>query len=78
MRERISVPLRGLPSNITSDSKLWCITGTHRQIRNGVVISEGGGVLEWCYDEQDAKARLSELKKDNTGQYAHLSAGKYK
>lgn len=43
---------RGLPCSIAPDDKLWCISGYD---------NNGGstGVLEWCYDEQDATAILA-------------------
>lgn len=59
---------RGLPMNLVPYSStyetpipdpLWCISGTY--------VGEGcreGGVLEWCYDEEDANELLAEMKKD--------------
>lgn len=46
---------RGLPCSIQPDDKLWCICGGEK---NG-----SGGVLEWCYDEQDAETILKEMQK---------------
>lgn len=46
---------RGLPCNIQPDDKLWCVCGG---MKGG-----GGGVLEWCYDEEDAKDILKEMRK---------------
>lgn len=35
------------PCNITTDDKLWTVSG---QTKNG----KGGGVIAWCIDSQDA------------------------
>lgn len=38
---------RSLPCNIQPRDKIWCVTGYDR-------VLNGGGVLEWCYDRDDA------------------------
>lgn len=58
---------RNLPCNIQPDEKLWCIVG---QDNFG-----GGGVLEWCYDREDAEERLQEMKA--SGEFKNLSAEPY-
>lgn len=70
--ERIVEPIRGLPCNIVSENKLWCICG-----QLNTPTGTGGGVLEWCYDEQDAKREFLRLSRDTTGQYTQLSYCKY-
>lgn len=46
---------RGLPCSIAPDETLWCVSGSD--------IRGGSGVLEWCYDEQDAKAVLADMSR---------------
>ena len=53
--------LRNLPCNITTEDKLWCISGV-RDLEGDLY----GGVLEWCYDEQDVKNLLVEMEKDSS------------
>lgn len=48
---------RGLPCSIQPDEKLWCVTG---YVKHG----GGSGVLEWCYDEEDAKQVMAKMKTD--------------
>jgi len=62
---------RGLPCNITTDDKLWCIVGRFVNERGC-----GGGALEWCYDEQDASAVLAQMVQDS--QFRNLQAITYK
>ncbi len=58
---------RNLPCNIAPDNQLWCITGG---------CENGGGVLEWCYDEDDAQHRLKLMQADP--RYTELKAEKWK
>lgn len=60
---------RGLPCSIRSNDNLWCVSG--RDLLNG-----GSGVLEWCYDEEDAEYRLSTMKRFSN-QFADLLAHKF-
>lgn len=46
---------RGLACNIASGDELWEISGYDK--RTG-----GSGVLEWCFDEEDAKALLQKMQ----------------
>lgn len=57
---------RGLPCNIQPDENLWCVCGG---MKGG-----GGGVLEWCYDEQDANDILKEMQKYSYFVGLHASA----
>lgn len=41
---------RGLPCNIAPEDKIWTVCGGYK--------GGGGGILEWCYDEADAKQML--------------------
>lgn len=61
---------RGLPCNITSDENLWCVCGSFTDETGG-----GGGVLEWCYDEDDANQRMLLMQRDP--RYSNLSASRY-
>jgi hypothetical protein len=49
--------VRGLPCNIRPDHELWSIVGWYRD-------GTGGGILEWCYDELDARRLLQEIRRD--------------
>lgn len=59
---------RGLPCSITPDEQLWYVGG---QDKRG-----GGGVLEWCYDEADAKAVLADMHQDPT-RFMNLTAAPF-
>ena len=60
---------RGLPCSIAEDERLWCINGGDR-------LNGGGGVLEWCYDADDAKCRLERMR-EHPYQFRDLSATSY-
>lgn len=46
---------RGLPCSIAEDERLWAVSG--------IDLLEGGqGVLEWCYDEEDARDVLASMQ----------------
>ena len=47
-------------------NELWCVSGKW---------GNGGGILEWCYDEADAISVLKEMRKDN--RFSNLKAEKY-
>ena len=59
---------RGLPCSIAPDENLWYVGG---QDKRG-----GGGILEWCYDEDDANAMLREMQKHAT-RFVGLTAAPY-
>lgn len=59
-------PYRGLPCNITTDDKLWAVSG---------IDGKGGGILEWCYDAADAQRILLEMRK--YAQFSGLRAHPY-
>ena len=44
---------RGLPCNVRPDADMWYVAG---------MDGNGGGILEWCTDEEDAKERLRIMK----------------
>lgn len=46
---------RGLPCSIAPDHLLWTVAGCDKR--------GGSGVLEWCFDEADAQAVLSEMRR---------------
>lgn len=50
---------RNLPCSIQPESERWCIVGWYRD-------GTGGGVLEWCYDELDARRLLRQIQQDPT------------
>jgi hypothetical protein len=62
---------RGLPCNIRPDDQLWCVVGRHETPKGS-----GGGVLEWCYDEDDAYRVMTEMSKYPS--FSGLKAKKYK
>jgi len=68
--KKVVQSLRNQACNICPDP--WYIAGA--QYSNG---GWGGGILEWCYTEDDAREELARLKTDNTGQYKNLSIGLY-
>lgn len=47
---------RGLPISIAPNDKLWYVGGQD-------LLGGGGGVLEWCYDEADARDVLAEMNR---------------
>lgn len=47
---------RGLPCSIAPDEQLWCISGVDK-------LDNSGGILEWCYDEEDANERLQMMSR---------------
>jgi hypothetical protein len=61
---------RNLPCNVRPDWLLWCVNGGYRG---------GGGVLEWCYDQEDAERQLAMMQRHNAlwGGFEHLSVGPY-
>jgi len=58
---------RNLPCNILPEDELWCVTG---------FFSNGGGVLEWCYNENDANERFQLMSFDK--RFSELKAQPYK
>ncbi len=46
---------RNLPCSIVTDDKLWCVSGSD--------VRGGSGVLEWCYDEDDARYILESMQR---------------
>lgn len=44
------------PCSITTDDKLWCISGVSK--------THGSGVLAWCYDQADAEYWYDQMKGD--------------
>lgn len=68
----VAYKYRNLPCNITSDEKLWCVVGAFHDPVSG---EEGGGVLEWCYNRQDAETRLAMMQRDP--RFSHLEATKW-
>ena len=65
--DKCEYTFRSLPCNILPEDEIWCVTG---------FFNNGGGVLEWCYNEDDANERLKLISFDKT--YTELKAQKYK
>ena len=59
---------RNYPCTIQSDDKLWCITGRD-------IVTNSGGILEWCYDQKDAEQLLEKMQASN--EFNYLVASKY-
>jgi len=55
---------RNYPCNIVPDDKLWEVSGLD-------LITGGGGVLEWCWDKEDAKHVYQSMKA--SGEFKSLS-----
>jgi hypothetical protein len=53
---------------IAPDNELWTVSGV-------MVNGMGGGILAWCYDEDDAKHAKDEIAKD--GRFKNLSIEKF-
>lgn len=56
---------RGLPCNVVPNP--WYVAG-------GYADGSGGGILEWCTDESDARAMLCEMRR--AGKCRNLSIGR--
>lgn len=54
------------PCSITTDDQLWCVAGQ---------TPNGGGILCWCYDRDDAEYCYNMLKDDPY--YSNLNFHKY-
>lgn len=63
---------RNLPCNIVPKNQLWCVSGVYEDKKKNM---SGGGILEWCYNEEDANITLSQMKRDK--RFSKLSASKY-
>lgn len=60
---------RGLGMNIADDDTRWCIVGTD-------IANNSDGILEWCYDREDAQRRLSKMQRFS--QFNNLQAMSYR
>lgn len=59
---------RNLPCNIRSDAAVWCVVGKDAK--------GGSGVLEWCFDKEDAEERRN-LMLSEEGRFSKLKAEKW-
>ena len=66
LEKNMKYKFRGLPCNITTVDKLWYVAGS---------FGSGGGILEWCYNEDDAKSVMKEMEKDP--RFGNLCVNKY-
>ena len=64
--------IRGLPCTIAPKNKIWCVCGAYVDKKGNM---KGGGILEWCYDEEDANITLFQMKRDP--RFSKLYAKKY-
>ena len=60
---------RNLPANIAPDDKLWCVSGYDN------AEGFGGGILEWCYNKEDARNVLAQMV--SYPQFSKLRIHKY-
>lgn len=63
--------LRGLP--VTAGN--WYVAGTFKDEYEVEEKLTGGGVLEWCVDENDAKMMLKQMQ--DSGEFVSLNIGEY-
>jgi len=61
---------RNLPCTIREDGDLWYVSGVYD---DGILMTSG--VLEWCYDEADAKYHMNKM--ENYGFFSRLCYGKF-
>lgn len=54
----VAYKYRNMGCDIAPDEELWCVTGSDTG------PGRGTGVLEWCYDEKDAKEILAVMQLD--------------
>ena len=58
--------LRNLPcSDALGKAMPWSVYGNHRETRPDGTTINGQGVLEWCWDRQDAVERLRLMRQDS-------------
>jgi hypothetical protein len=65
----MSYRYRNLPCNIAPDDSLWCVSGHDN-------AHHASGVLEWCYNELDARRVLRDMQA-SSGRFSNLSAHKF-
>lgn len=58
---------RGLACNIADDEDIWCVSGVDEM--------GGSGILEWCYNEDDAVYMMGKMKE--YPQFSELLASKF-
>ena len=58
--------MRGLPCRDALGVKMpYCVCGTESYIAADGTRVSGGGVLEWCYDHNDAVERMNMMRMDS-------------
>lgn len=67
--KKVYYKYRGLPCSIEKDDKLWEVSGIDTK-------TGGYGVLEWCYDKDDAENIIRNMEMD-TGRFEKLSASAF-
>ena len=73
MADKKKYKYRGFPSNVVPMESLWSVNG--KLIENGKLV--GGGILEWCVSEEDARVILEKMEKFQD-QFEDLHIGKYR
>lgn len=62
----IKYEMRGLPCRDALGREMpWCVCGKQRVTFPDGTTVEGGGVLEWCWDREDAIRRLQWMQQDS-------------
>lgn len=64
--------MRGLPCRDASGFEMpWCVCGTESYVAADGTRVSGGGVLEWCYDREDAMLTMRMMSLDS--RFSNLS-----
>jgi hypothetical protein len=64
----IRIGIRNLPCDIAPENELWCVSGSRKD-------GNGAGVIEWCFDEEDAM--MMETLLDRIGDWTDLRVHKW-
>ena len=57
--------MRNLPCRDASGKEMpWCVCGNHSETLEDGSVLTGGGVLEWCWDREDAEQTLAMMRRD--------------
>lgn len=68
--------MRGLPCRDASGKDMpWCVCGKEDYVTPDGARLTGSGVLEWCWDEEDARDVLRKMQQD--ARFFDLSARPY-
>lgn len=57
--------MRNLPCRDALGNEMpWCVCGNEKVTFSDGTVQTGGGVLEWCWDREDAAERLEMMRRD--------------